>query len=87
MVVGHPEDVVVVEQHYHPTLEMLVKTAADSADFVAVVFEAQVTVVPGTVEELAVAVAVVVAVPLGLETVAGSSHVVVVAAVAAAVVG
>ena len=74
VVVGHPEDVVVVvvvvEQHFHPTLVMLVKTAADSADFVAVVFEAQVTVVPGTVEELAVVV--VVAVSLGLETVAES---------------
>ena len=71
VVVGHPEDVVVaavVEQHFQPTLEMLVKTVAE---IVAVVLVAQVIVVQVTVEELA-AVAVVVVVFLGLEAVAGS---------------
>ena len=79
VVVGHPEDVVVVvvEQHFHPTPEMLVKTVAG---LVAVVSVAQETVVQGTVGELAAAA--VAAVPPGLEAVAGPSHAVAVVAVA-----
>ena len=72
VVVGHPEDVVVaaavVEQHFQPTLEMLVKAVAE---IVAVMTVAQVTVAQEIVAELA-AVVVVEAVFLGLEAVAGS---------------
>jgi len=75
VVVGHPD---VVVEHFQPTLEMWVKTVAET---VAVVFVAPVIVVRVTVEELA---AVAVVVFLGLEVAAGSSHVA--AAVVAVVV-